>query len=122
MSVACATQSITKSTWSKGIRLLPIIGRSSRLPAASGTAPWKRSAAHKPVGKTWTTRYSRTLALSCTLFHFDTLDILSFCSCVVHLLFREDMKMEFKFHHVFEQIENCEKWRDTRMSLSKSKD
>src|SRR3954463_12968049 len=32
------------------------------------------------------------------------------------------MKMEFKFHHVFEQIENCEKWRGTRLSLSKSKD
>src|SRR3954463_12484937 len=31
------------------------------------------------------------------------------------------MKMEFKFHHVFEKIEHCEKWRDTRLSLSKSK-
>uniref|UniRef100_A0ACD5YPX6 Uncharacterized protein n=1 Tax=Avena sativa TaxID=4498 RepID=A0ACD5YPX6_AVESA len=37
-------------------------------------------------------------------------------------LFREDMKMEFKFHHVFEKIEHCEKWRDTRLSLSKSND
>src|SRR4051812_1401816 len=32
------------------------------------------------------------------------------------------MKMEFKFHHVFEKIEHCEKWRDPRVSLSKSKD
>ena len=30
--------------------------------------------------------------------------------------------MEFKFHHVFEKIEHCEKWRDTPLSLSKSKD
>uniref|UniRef100_A0ACD5U5R5 Uncharacterized protein n=1 Tax=Avena sativa TaxID=4498 RepID=A0ACD5U5R5_AVESA len=32
------------------------------------------------------------------------------------------MKAEFKFHHVFHEIENCEKWRDTRLSLSKTKD
>uniref|UniRef100_A0ACD5UX85 Uncharacterized protein n=1 Tax=Avena sativa TaxID=4498 RepID=A0ACD5UX85_AVESA len=32
------------------------------------------------------------------------------------------MKTEFKFHHVFQEIESCEKWRDTSVSLSKTKD
>src|SRR4051812_19085772 len=32
------------------------------------------------------------------------------------------MKTKFKFHHVFQEIESCKKWRDTRLILSKTKD
>ena len=31
-------------------------------------------------------------------------------------------KAEFKFHHVFDKMENCQKWVNTRVSLAKNKD
>lgn len=36
--------------------------------------------------------------------------------------YQDDTKTEFKFHHVFAEIQKCQKWVDTRVSLAKNKD
>lgn len=37
-------------------------------------------------------------------------------------MYRDDTESDFKFHHMFDKIEKCQKWLDTRVSLTKAKD
>ncbi|KAK1661752.1 hypothetical protein QYE76_049911 [Lolium multiflorum] len=83
----------------------PIGGSCGR--AANGTAYGRRSRNGRSAAMTWSKRYAPS-------------------TCITELrraldMYTDDTGLQFKFINVYARLENCEKWKETRTTLSKSK-